>query len=285
MKPTAPSSRAVGTSEPSEKVTEFARSFASARGQAARALFAGIRTGGLVSTVRYLSGLPTVRVELSDGPAGREIKEALGRRTAGIPTGRLGQGVLSLPDTVEDYLAGGQRRALRRNLIAADKLGITAWRVADGEALRAAATTVLLRRGVDPASLGTLLAKGRVGDGWGYVATGADGDPLAFASWTVDERAAMLNTQTSVASGKDSCLARYALHMAVVRDLVRARVPVMLADTALTIGAGHRYYQSLLGYEIVNMRLASHDRPVVAPQRIHPRPLLNVVASALPPAA
>ncbi len=248
------------TAPPLEPETAFARRFAAAQGHPVRALTAMAHPAGLRDTTRYVRGLPVVTVALADCGPGAQIRAVLARRTLGIPTGRLAQAVLVLPDTVAGYLAGRHRQALRTNIHHVERLGITASRALDKASYLEAVERVLARRSMPDGAIATLTERHRVTDGWTYLAHSAAGVPLAFASWTVDARCALLRVQMSAWAGQESGFARYALHLALVRDLTAAHVTCLLAGSALTLDAGHRYYQSLLGFQVANLRLTPLHR-------------------------
>lgn len=243
------------TLDPAETVATFARRFASARGRPLRALKVMTDAPAVVEAVRHIRALPTVCVCVSTEGAGAEIREVLSRRSVGIPTGRLAQAVLLLRGGVEDYLKGRHRQALRTNLNHARRLGITAARVCDSAAYLRGVERVLTVRGMSAEAVADLVERHRVTEGWTYLACSGEGAPLAFASWTADQECALLRVQMSAWSGRESTFARYALHMELVRDLVASGARCALAGSVLPLDDGHRYFQSLLGFETVNVRL------------------------------
>ncbi len=80
---------------------------------------------GLPLLVWYWLQLPVVKPRLSDGPAGRMIKEQFWFREQGRLRYRRAQGALFLPATFSHYQRGRHRQAVRTNVAHARNSGMT----------------------------------------------------------------------------------------------------------------------------------------------------------------
>jgi hypothetical protein len=208
-------------------------------GRGPSAALGRLRAGSL-TLARYERGLPAVPVRLSPAPAGRMIGEHLAIRVQGGERYRYRgpQGVLTLPGDFAQYLRGRHRQAVRTNVGHARRAGLTVARreLSDWEP------------GPDDTRRG-LLTPGPI-EHWRALDP-AGGSPVAEAIVTVDAEVALLH-----GLGSTSAPARWLLHTEIVERLCGScRVLLVNSDDAYLLGAGHQYFQRLLGYEIARLRL------------------------------
>jgi hypothetical protein len=198
--------------------------------------------------------LPWLGLSLSPAPAGAAIRRYVGARTCGLPTGRLGRGVLALPESEEAYLAGRHRQAVRTNVRKARVAGVTCRPVGlSGERLQVARRVYAGRANDDQVSLDWL--EERLGAGDFFVACGPADDAVAFASVLVDGGAAYLEFFISSQDHEVAACARYLLHLHLVVELRRTGVAHLVSDSLLAAPPGVRYFQHLVGFEPANVRL------------------------------
>ena len=208
----------------------------------------------LAKTAVTMLRLPWVRLSLSPAPAGEAIRRHVGARRYGLPTGRLGRAVLTLPDSEEAYLAGRHRQAVRTNVRRARAADIRCHPVGpSGERLQVARAVYAGGAADDPVSLDWLEA--RLSAGAFFVARDLDGEAVAFASVLVDGEAAYLEFFISSRDHEAAACARYLLHVHLVVELRRAGVEHLVSDSLLAAPPGLRYFQHLVGFEPANVRL------------------------------
>ncbi len=199
----------------------------------------GRRSGarGAWSLALVLARLPHLTLTPSTSPGGRAIADYLRSRRYGVPVNRLAQTVLPIPPTVEDYLRGRRRQAVRTNIRRAREAGVTC------RPLRIGDECALLGVPVELIS--------HPGDAW-WGAFDARGRTLALAIVSLDGEWAMLNALKS-----RSHLARYLLHTEIVSFLAASGVRRLLVNggAGLVLDDGLRYFQRRLGYEVVHVRL------------------------------
>lgn len=243
----------------------------------------------LWATLRLLMRLPVVAVETpirEPRPAAfySPFSGSATRRWAGrvgcalrLPQLRLGQAVLSLPATVEEYLGGRHRQAVRTNCTRARELGLYV-RDVPGE-------------GVGPRLIVEIMAGNgeRCGDhlasherlGTCAITPGlrtlavydAAGDVVGAAAYYRAGRYARLEAIKCVRSEQGS-LGRYLVHTTLIETLVAEGAELLFADSGISVTTGLHYLHRRLGYEVVNLRIrtarpARRRRPVhVAPRLI-----------------
>jgi hypothetical protein len=208
----------------------------------------------LVRTAFTVLRLPWVGVHLSPAPAGAAIGNHLGTRTCGLPTGWLGRAVLAVPESEEDYLTGRHRQAVRTNARRARDAGVTCRAVGpSGDRLQVAREVYADRGDDDQVSLDWLEA--RLGEGTFLAACGAGGEAVAFASVLVDGEAAYLEFFISSQDHEAAAAARYLLHLHLLGELRRAGARHLISDSSLAAAPGVRYFQHLVGFEPVNVRV------------------------------
>jgi hypothetical protein len=209
-------------------------------GRGPSAAWERMRAGSL-KLARYERSLPSVDVHLSAAPAGRLIGEHLAVRVQGSERYRYRgpQGVLALPSEFAQYMRGRHRQAVRTNVGHARRAGLTVTRreLSDWEP------------GHDDTRRG-LLSPGPI-EHWTVRDPGADGAPVAEAIITVDHHFALLH-----GLGSTTPNARWLLHTEIVERLCGSCEFLLVnSDDAYLLGSGHQYFQRLLGYEIVRLRL------------------------------
>jgi hypothetical protein len=216
-------------------------------GRGPTAALGRLRAGSL-RLARYERSLPTVTVRPSGTAAGRMIAEHFAIRERGRFRYRGVQGVLPLPDDFAGYLRGRRRQAVRTNLGHARRAGLTATRTPVGD----------WQPGLDDTRRG-LITPGPV-DWWRVYGPDAPGVPLAEAIVSVDDDVALLHGLSSSMGH-----ARWLIHTAMVESLCgRCEVLLVNSDEVYLLGAGHRYFQQLLGYEVARLELPRPPRVRIA---------------------
>jgi hypothetical protein len=235
------------------------RTFAAASGFLGRAApgFTGrrrFRSGrdvvtGIAASATVLARLPRTSLSLSDSPSGRAIRAHLTQRRFGvIPTYRIAQGVLPIPGSLDEYLRGRSRQAVRTNIGHARALGIRCVPLSDVSQRRAYAALVDPDL-TDPWKREQLLTRP---EACCWIALDAGERPVGLAVVSIDVEAAILWSLT----GHESP-ARWLLHTHVVDTLATAGVRhlVVNARMAPLLPPGIQYFQRLLGYRVVHVRL------------------------------
>jgi hypothetical protein len=219
-------------------------------------------------TALVVLGLPRVRFDLTTTPAGQVIRRNLGGRTCGLPTGRLGRAVLALPSAEGPYLQGRRRQALRTNARHARNAGVSCDAVRSLEASVRAARAVYGARCADgPDALAWLKATLSVAQG--FVASAADGRPIAFAGIVVDGETAYLDLFIS-SDHADAGWARYLLQVYVAVELGQAGVRHLVSDSMLMASTGVSHFQHLVGFGPANVTIRTRPSHA-AGARLTPR--------------
>lgn len=161
--------------------------------------------------------------------------------------------VLELSAHPEAYLAGRRMQALRTNLRRATDAGIATRRIGY-ETWRDIVGSVHPSR---PAQLeGNWSEPPDARRAAYYAAYDAAGRPLAFASAALFGQAAFLFALVSDSAARPhASLARYALHTHMAQDLAEQGARLLLVGSALRQPEGLQYFQHLLGYRAVNLRI------------------------------
>lgn len=207
--------------------------------------------GVLVAVLR----LPGLEVELSASRNGQSLRNRFGRRLFGVRVASLGQAVLRLPPTFEEYLSGRSRRAVRNNLSRSRAAGLSVERVPDPIEQKRLITEVEARRpsqdwwiALDTRDIPEPQLE------W-FAVSDAGGTVLGVAAVCVDVKWAHLVLLTCVTDDARASGARYLLHTHVVQELIERRVRYLNSDSGLRLAPGVRYLQHVLGYGVVNLRL------------------------------
>ncbi len=205
---------------------------------------------GLVWLLLYRLILPSVRIDLSTGPAGAVIRQQLTMRRNGRLTFRHAQGVLFLPERYRDYLRGRHRQAVRTNIRHARDRGYV---------IETGYHDEWTLDPLDPRSSHITAAAPLEC----FHVLDRDGTRVAEAFITVDDRTALLHMATGTAS-----YARWLLHAAIVERLC-GHCDLLLTNTADVplMSRGAQHYQRLLGYSAVRLRLT----PTVSELSANPR--------------
>jgi hypothetical protein len=201
-----------------------------------------------------VTGVPWMRVSLSDHPAGLAIRRELEGRERGISAKRIGRGVLSLPVSQAAYLAGRRRRALKANLRHAKEMGIACLavsEVAEREAIFRAWV------GHEQGPLDDLWIDGEPASSDRWVALDAQGIPLALAIMSIDVEWAMIHALVST-----SHVARKCLHTCMVGAAIEAGARQLIVETrfAPDMQPNLQHFQRMLGYRVVNLSLPGRLR-------------------------
>lgn len=215
-------------------------------GQGLAASWGRFRAGSL-SLARYERSLPVVPVRLTEAPAGRMIAEHLAIREDGRFRYRGTQGVLRLPANFGSYLRGRHRQAVRTNVGHARRAGLTV----------TSTELEIWRPGPDDTRR-DFITPGPIE--WWQVRSADIDQPAAEAILSVDEEVALLH-----GLGSRVGEARWLIHTAIVERLCgKCRVLLVNSDDAYLLGEGHRYFQRLLGYEVVRLELPRPRRSRIA---------------------
>ena len=97
-----------------ETASRYLRGVASSSGRAR--LRHTVRPQGFAASARLIAKLERLTVSPTDSPSGRAIRAYLEKRRYGIPTHRVAQGVLVVPHSIDVYLGGRHKQAVRTNL-------------------------------------------------------------------------------------------------------------------------------------------------------------------------
>lgn len=247
-------------------------------------------------TMRLLARLPLVEVTTParqprpaefyspyDGSGLSRIVERL-RCALRLPCLRVGQAVLRLPRSGEEYLRGHQRQAVRTNCTRAQALGMSVREVAgEDEGVRLLGRIVHGAQGGEP-PLPRARSRGsrRPTQGLRTLAVyDAAGEVLGAASFYRSGPYARLEVLKCVSS-EVSSLARYLLHTRLVETLIADGAVVLFADSGITVTPGLHYLHQRVGYEVINVRIRPARparRQQVAPVRMLPRSRTQRVAA------
>lgn len=208
---------------------------------------------GAWAILRVLAGLPRIEVSLTDSVSGRVIGVYLRKRARGLRSRLLARGVLTIPRTSEEYLAGRSRRAVRTNRSRAINLGVSCVGLSGRESAQDAVRRLTASGLINPAIL-----HARTSDEWliasdeWLIALDESGEVVGGALVTIDRYWAMLSILVA-----SSYPVRYALHTDLVLTLARMGVKYLFATTesALVLSPGLQYMQRILGYQVVNLQL------------------------------
>ncbi len=214
---------------------------------------------GALAVVDVLRRLPRVEVAPSEQPAGRVLRCHLEERRRGVAHNRIAQGVLPLPSSLEGYLTGRHRQAVRTNVRHAREQGIRCEPVLEASERLGIRKAWLRRRLADdqapPAEDDWISTTSNDAEWW--VAADLDGEPLALSKLSIDIECALLHGLVSV-----SHPARWLLHTQLVETAIRAgaRLLIVHDGNALLMDEQRQYFQRLLGYRIAHLRLGPPPR-------------------------
>jgi hypothetical protein len=170
---------------------------------------------------------------------------------------RLLLSVLVLPDSLDGYLRGKRRQAVRTNLNNAKRAGIAVAELPDSsDSLAAYFESV--GSGSDTA--------GRTGDAarsllenpgaLAMSATDAEGRLLCMGAAIIDGTDAYLVKLISIRDRAGASEARYVVHTALTAALIHRGARRLWADGPLAVPPGVQKFQRLLGYESARARIS-----------------------------
>jgi hypothetical protein len=253
-----------------ERAARYVRDVRYAPTRATR-LRAAASVQGLASVRALLRALPVQPIELSDGPAGQQMR-AWFRPDRALPFDRAPIAVLDLPPSAAEYLRGRSRQALRTNLKKAAATGITCASLDSPQEVRRVADAIATGRrtvGEELVPLSEVPGPHRRFS----AAYDATGEPLALGQTILDGPLAGLLLMLTAIDHPDARTGRYALHTHLVNDLVAlGATRLVVGGSMLLTGEGTRYFQRRTGFTPVRVevRAARHEsaavwRPVVGP--------------------
>ncbi|MGH2839400.1 MAG: hypothetical protein ACRDKY_01075 [Solirubrobacteraceae bacterium] len=201
---------------------------------------------GMAAALAMLWRVPRVWVALSDSASGQAIGAHLNERRFGIPKHRIAQGVLVVPDSLEEYLRGRHRQAVRTNIRRARTLGTRCRRLTQVDERRQFAE-LLDPELTDPWKREQMLTRPEAAC---WIALDADEQPVGLAVLSVDGDVAMLWSLVG-----RNYPERWLLHTQVVDMLATEGVRHLLvaARMAPLLEPGIQYFQRLLGYRVAHV--------------------------------
>jgi hypothetical protein len=204
---------------------------------------------GVVASAKLMSRLPRASIRLTDSPSGEALRAHLNERWHGIPKHRVAQGVLAVPESIQAYLRGRHKQAVRTNVRRAQELGMRCHRLTDIDE-RSRYADLLDPDMTDPWKRRQLLTRL---DAECWIALDGRERPIGLAVFTVDAELAML--WSLVASESP---ARWLLHTEIVELLATCRVPYLMAAARMAplLPPGIQYLQRLLGYRVTHILLS-----------------------------
>jgi hypothetical protein len=227
---------------------------------------------GLKAMVALLWGLPRVRVRVSRSPAGERIRRYLAYRKWGlVPDTRIAQGFLAVPPTIDEYLGGRHRQALRTNLNRAQSRGIKVVPLTGVEERRWAvarwAENCPTRTQEDIEWLRSYweVESDRPGRRW-LAALDRSGDCVGVCVVTVDVECALLEHLVATSP------ARWSLNAAVVEMLCEEGISYLFVTPVNGVRAERnvQYLHRLLGYSIAHIVVRREGRGARALPRVSP---------------
>jgi hypothetical protein len=196
-----------------------------------------------------LAQMPTISLYVARSTSDRYLQQMYAPLVPGLP--KLAQAVLPLPKTMDEYLAGGSKRTLRKKLIRAAKNGIEVREVNDRQLFISSAIEILAQRGGIPPWFMEYLRRSEPDRR--FVAY-QDEKLLAFAVAYFGTSAARLDSLVSY-GGELSSVARFSLHAGVVEKAVAEGVQVLVTEGGLRQTSGSREFAHQLGYGLAHIRL------------------------------
>jgi hypothetical protein len=253
-----------------ERAARYVRDVRHAPTRAAR-LRAAVSLEGPASVRALLRALPVRSIELSDSPAGQQMR-AWFRPERALPFDRAPIAVLDLPATPAEYLRGRSRQALRTNLKRAAATGITCASLDSEQEVRRVADAIATGRGTVAEELVPLHEEPGPHRRFS-AAYDAAGEPLALGQTILDGPQAGLLLMITAIDHPDARIGRYALHAHLVTDLIAlGATRLVVGGSMLLTGEGTRYFQRRTGFTPVRVEVvaARHEaaavaRPVLGP--------------------
>lgn len=215
-----------------------------------RELRAAASLPGPRAIVDVLRTLPHVRVPLSDGPAGRELRAWFTSNRVPLAA-RAPIAVLPLPATPADYLRGRARQALRTNLRQASEAALTTTLATENEELRRAIDHLANQRGQHADQMLPSRPNLQLGvHRQLLLAYDSAGDPIGLSEILLDSHWAGLTTLVTASGHPHAKVARYALHTHAVTELIADQLDALTTHGSLLLTPpGTRYLQQRTGYQ------------------------------------
>jgi hypothetical protein len=202
------------------------------------------------TALALLRQIPTMNVCIAGSSSDSYLKKSYSPLIPGFP--KLAQATLPLPKSMDEYLAGGSKRTLRKKLTRAAKSGIQVREVTDKQMFIDAAVEILALRGGLPPWFFTDYVSRRAPDRR-FVAY-EDQKPLAFGVAFIGTSAARL--ESLITRGDElSGLARFSLHTSVVEEAIVQGATILVTQGGLRQPSGSREFAHQLGYGLAHIRL------------------------------
>jgi hypothetical protein len=201
-----------------------------------------------------IAGLPTATVELSHRNAAIWSAPNFPPATRRLACGRA-QAILDLQTDDGSYFAGQRRRTLRNHLNHARRAGVTVSRLASYEDWLAPAREIYKQR---PGGRDVLRQIGPPDDDARMVysvAINPTGNPVAIAGAVELDQLGVLFTLVTRPGDPHAAASRYLIHTGLRTWLKKDEVQFLTAGSALRLVPGLQYFQSVLGYEVRNLRI------------------------------
>jgi O-antigen/teichoic acid export membrane protein len=207
----------------------------------------------IVLAVRQIGRQP---IQIDASPSGRRLAALLTHRVLVTAVPRVLLSVLVLPDSLDRYLRGKRRQALRTNLNNAMRAGIAVTELLDSADRLAAYFASVGSRSDTTAKAGDaarslLMSPGALA----MSATDAEGRLLCMGAVIIDGADAYLAKLVSIRDRAGASDARYVVHAALTAELIDRGVRRLWADGPLTVHPGVQKFQRLLGYECARPRI------------------------------
>jgi hypothetical protein len=209
------------------------------------------------TAIALLGQIPTIDMYVGGSTTDRHLQRIYSPLVPGFP--KLAQATLPLPKTMDEYLAGGSKRTLRKKLIRAAKNGIEVREVASRQLFIDSAIEILAQR--EPIPPWFMVYLRRSEPDRRFVAYQGQ-KLLAFASVYMGTAAARLESLVSY-GGELSSAARFSLHSTVVETAIAEGVQVLVTEGGLRQPSGAREFAHQLGYGLAHLRLRQIPETVV----------------------
>jgi hypothetical protein len=201
------------------------------------------------TAIALLGQIPTIDVYVDGSSSDRFLQRMYSPLIPGFP--KLAQAALPLPKSMDEYLAGGSKRTVRKKLVRAARNGIEVREVTNRQLFIDSAIEILARRGSIPSWFMVYLRRSEPDRR--FVAY-EDQNLLAFAVVYFGTSIARLDSLVSY-GGELSSAARFSLHSSVVETAIAEGVQVLVTEGGLRQTSGSREFAHQLGYGLAHIRL------------------------------
>lgn len=218
-------------------------------------------TVGLAATLlRFVPAVRKIRretVRIDASASGRLLAALLTHRVVVTAVPRVLLSVLVLPDSLDGYLRGKRRQAVRTNLNNAKRAGIAVAELPHSSD-RLAAYFESVDSGSDTAARPVDATRSLLENPGALAmsATDAEGRLLCMGAAIIDGTDAYLAKLISIRDRAGASEARYAVHTALTAELIDRGARRLWADGPLTVPPGVQKFQRLLGYESARPRIS-----------------------------